>query len=270
MRVETIVTWKWRKPGYRSTFTAEHVNVARDMVARHYKRPHRFVCVTDDPAGLDPRIEVQSIGDLWADIPNPSWPAGPSCYRRLALFASDAEQRFGRRFVSIDLDVVITGDLMPVWERPEPIVLWSDPNFHPKGMYCGSMILLSAGAAPEIYETFDPLISPRQTRAAGCMGSDQGWLSYKLGRGRPVWTTADGVYSFWVHLEKRNRRLPADARIVFFHGHRDSWHADVQAQHPWVREHWRCEFLAEKTIPDIQAPTIIISCPPAFSSPASK
>jgi hypothetical protein len=239
MRVEAVVCWKWRKPGYRSTFTAEHVNTLRRMVARHYDRPHRFVCVTDDPAGLDDGIEAQEIGEDWAALPNPSWPAGPSCYRRLALFAPDAGQRFGERFVSLDLDVVITGDLTPLWERPEPIVLWSDPLFHPKGMYNGSMMLIAAGAAPELFTEFDPSTSPLAAKAAGCLGSDQGWISYRLGRGRPVWTAADGVYSFWVHLERQKKRLPPGARMVVFHGHRDPWMPEVQSEFAWVREHWR-------------------------------
>lgn len=242
--VESVVCWKWRpRPGYRSTFSAEHVNVLRRMVARHYSRPHRFICVTDDPAGLDPEIEAQEIGELssalWADIPNPSWPHGPSCYRRLALFAPDAERRFGRRFVSLDLDVVVTGDLAPLWERPEPVVLWSDPVFRPRGIYNGSMMLLSAGAAPEVYERFDPATSPRASHAAGRVGSDQGWISYVLGPRRPAWTTHDGVYSYWVHLQRRGGVLPRDARIVIFHGHNDPWSPEVQQRCAWVKEYWR-------------------------------
>ena len=251
MRVETVVTWKWLSPGYRSQFTAEHVNVLRAMVARHYPRPHRFVCVTDDPTGLDRQIEAVALnalpGHQWANIPNPSWKNGPSCYRRLAMFHPDIGLQFGRRFVSMDLDCVVVGDLTPVWERPEPIVLWSDPLFSPQGMYCGSMTMLTAGARPDVFERFDPARSPAESRAAGCLGSDQGWISHVLGAGMPAWTTDHGVYSFWVHLEGKGQRpprpprkdLPANARLVFFHGARDPWHADIQAEYGWVREHWR-------------------------------
>lgn len=246
--IETVVTWKWKpRPGYRSKFESEHVNVLRAMVARHYRRPHRFVCVTDDPEGLDPRVEALPIPDLWGNVQNPSWPNGPSCYRRLHMFAADVDQWLGRRFVSMDLDAVVVGDLEPLWDRPEDVVLWSDPLFTPRGMYCGSMVLLTAGAYPRVHDSFDPEDSPRKTHAAGCLGSDQGWISYTLGPRMPCWTTADGVYSFWVHLEGKGQRpprpprrdLPHDARVVFFHGRRDPWHADVQDEFPWVREHWR-------------------------------
>ena len=63
----TVVTWKWSVPGYRSDFCAEHVNVLRRMVARHYSRPHRFCCVTNEPEGLDPQVEV--IPDASHDTP---------------------------------------------------------------------------------------------------------------------------------------------------------------------------------------------------------
>lgn len=240
MAVDSVVCWKWRpRAGYRSSFGAETVNVLRRMVARHYARPHRFICVTDDAAGIDPAVEVQDIGGMWADIPNPSWAHGPSCYRRLALFAPDAGDRFGARYVSLDLDAVILGDLAPLWDRAEPIVLWSDPLFAPKGMYNASMMLIAAGAAPEVFTRFDPQRSPDAAKRAGALGSDQGWISHCLGPGRPAWSTADGVYSFSVHLMGRAGRPPAGARIVFFHGPRDPWSRDVQRRWPWVRESWR-------------------------------
>lgn len=240
----TVVTWKWLKIGYRSSFTAEHVNTLKAMVARHYPDPHRFVCVTDDSAGLDEDIETIEIGDELARIKNPSWPKGPSCYRRLRMFSH--EFGFGPRIVSLDLDTVITGDLRPIFNRPEPMVLWADPLF-PQRMYCGSMVLFNAEAFDFLYRQFDPDVSPRLAHEAGCMGSDQGWISYKLGPNMPVWTAQDGVYSFRVHFQGKDRKisapprhdLPGNARIVFFHGAKDPWHPDVQRQYPWITDHWR-------------------------------
>ena len=66
----TFLTYKWKpKPGYRSTFTGEHVNILARMVRRHYARPHRFICYTDDDTGIDPSlVEAREIWTDYADL----------------------------------------------------------------------------------------------------------------------------------------------------------------------------------------------------------
>lgn len=236
----TIVTWKWPpRPGYRSTFGPQTVNVLRRMVARHYPHPHRFVCVTDDAEGLDADITVLPAWNDFADVPSPHGGHNPSCYRRLRLFHPDAAQWFGDRFVSLDLDTVIVGDVTPLWHRDEDFVAWGDTNPQPGSHYNGSMILLRAGSRPQVWTDFDPATSPALAKAARCFGSDQGWISFRLGPGEARWTRADGVYSFRNEIMRDLRRLPKNARIVFFHGPHDPWSPYVQGNCPWVQEHWR-------------------------------
>lgn len=233
----TIVTWKWHPPaGYRSTFSPETVNVLRRMVTRHYPHPHRFVCVTDDPAGIDGAVEILPLWQDLADLPSPHGGHNPSCYRRLKAFAADAGALFGPRFVSIDLDTVIVGDMTSIWDRPEDFVIWGETD--PRSFYNGSMFLLRAGTRRQVWDDFDPAVSPQQAKAAGKFGSDQGWISYCLGPGQAMWGRADGVYSYRVHLVPRRGRLPADARIVMFHGHQDPWGPEAQRL-AWVREHYQ-------------------------------
>ncbi len=231
----TVVTWKWKpQPGYRSTFGPETVNVLRNMVARHYPKPHRFVCVTDDPAGI--QGETLPMWKEFANVISPHGKKHPSCYRRLRMFHPEIEKVFGPRFVSLDLDCVITGDLQPLWDRPEDIVLWGDTNPQPGSHYNGSMILMKAGCRPKVWTTFDPFRSPKRSLAARCFGSDQGHISYTLGKGEATWSTQDGVYSYSVHL-KQTGMLPADARMVIFHGRIDPWSSFGQTI-PWVQEHY--------------------------------
>lgn len=235
MRPQTVVCWKWAPPsGYRSSFGAEAVNTLQRMVARHYPHPHRFVCVTDDPSGIT--AETLPLWDDYADVPSPHGGNNPSCYRRLRMFARDIGSVFGERFVSLDLDTVIVGDLTPVWDRPEDIVFWGDTN--PRTHYNGSMVLMTAGCRAQVWDTFDPAESPLRSLRAGCFGSDQGWISYCLGPGEAKWSTADGVYSFRNHLAPLGNRLPGDARITFWHGHIDPWSAYAR-QFAWVREHYQ-------------------------------
>jgi hypothetical protein len=236
----SVVTWKWPpRKSYRSVYGPEVVNVLRSMVARHYPAPHRFLCVTNDAAGLEPEVEVVPDRADFAALPSPHGPASPSCYRRLRAFAPDAGEIFGLRFVSLDLDCVIVGDLRPVWDRPEDFVIWGDTN--PRTRYNGSMFLLTAGARPQVWDRFDPATSPRQALAAGNHGSDQAWISYVLGKGEARWTKADGVYSYRNEIlgSGAGGALPPGARVVFFHGQHDPWSPDVQQRHTWVREYWQ-------------------------------
>lgn len=232
----TVLCWKWRpSAGYRSSFGAEAVNVLRRMVARHYARPHRFCCVTNDPDGLDSDVVVIPDREDFKDVPSPHGGQNPSCYRRLRMFAPDAGEVFGPRFVSLDIDCVIVRDMAPVWDRDESFVIWGDTN--PKTLYNGSMIMLKAGARSKVWEKFDPKRSPLEAHASGNFGSDQAWISYCLGKGEAKWTQADGVYSFRNEIQRRGGQLPPNARIVMFHGNIDPWHREAQRL-PWVRQHW--------------------------------
>jgi hypothetical protein len=235
--VETVVCFKWARPGYRSTFGPETVNTLRRMVARHYPHPHRFLCVTDDPAGLDPAVTVLPDFKDFVDVQSPYGGKNPSCYRRLRLYHPEAERWFGARFVAIDLDTVITSDLRPLWDRSEDYVVWGDTNRTTH--YNGSMVLMTAGARSKVWTQFNPKVSPWQAKQARQFGSDQGWISYCLGPGEATWSKADGVYSFRNHLSSNGRTLPDDARIVFFHGQYDPWSPYVTAHYPWVREHYQ-------------------------------
>lgn len=234
----TVLTWFWRPPdGYRSGFSAEHVNTLARMVARHYAAPHRFVCVTDRPDGLDPTlVEVVPAWNDFADVPSPHGGRNPSCYRRLRAFHPDVGAVLGERFLSMDLDTVVTGDLAPLVDRPEDFVIWGDTE--PRSWYNGSLFLLRAGARPQVWTKFDPARSPREAFKAGRFGSDQGWISHVLGPGEATWNVKDGVYSYRVHLRPRGGKLPTGARVVNWHGRVDPWSAEGQAL-TWVREHYR-------------------------------
>ncbi len=239
----TVVCWRWQpRPGYRSTYAPETVLTLRDMVRRHYPERHRFLCVTDDPNGLDGVDVVPDFGDF-ANLPSPHGGKNPSCYRRLRMFHPEIGKVFGERFVSIDLDVVITGDLRPIWNRSEDIVLYGDAtNPQPGSHYNGSMVLMTAGSRSKVWTEFDPETSPTKALAARAFGSDQGWVSYRLGPREAKWTAADGVYSFRKHLQQA-AVLPSNARVVVMQGSVDPWTRRAES-YAWVREHYRREAVA--------------------------
>jgi len=235
----SVVVWKWKPhAGYRSVFGPETVNVMRRMVQRHYAGSPRFICVTDDPSGLDEGIETVALWNDYAHVENPhGHPRNPSCYRRLRAFHPDIGAVFGDRFVTLDLDAVVTGDLTPLFDRDEDFVIWGDTNKFT--YYNSSLFVMTAGARPQIWTDFDPAESPQASKRAGQFGSDQGWISYRLGPGEARFTRADGVYSYRNEVANNGgSNLPPDARVVFFHGQVDPWEPSGQRL-AWVREHWQ-------------------------------
>lgn len=234
----TVVCWKWRTDNpQRPVFESRYVNVLRNMVARHYRKPHRFVCVTDDAAGIDSTIDVVPLWNDHGHLPSPLGAKGPSCYRRLRAFAADAAEIFGSRFVSVDLDCVILGDLAPLWDRSEDFVMWAG-NANGQTPYNGSMFMLTAGARPQVWDKFDPLRSPVLTKDRRMVGSDQAWIGYVLGPNEAKWHAKDGVLSFSRHCPTHSTTPPDNTRMVFFPGRANPWDDDVQQRHPWVRANW--------------------------------
>lgn len=235
-----IVTFKWRGPsGYRSKYAAAHVNTMRAMFARHLHIPHDFVCITDDAAGLDEGVRVVPLWKDHGDLPSPHGPSEPSCFRRLRLFAKDAEKIVGaKRFAWCDLDLVLTGDVTPIFNRPEPIVLLPAQSAYIP--FNGSMVLMDAGCRPEVWETFDPNTSPQRNVAAKCLGSDQGQISYCLkDRNEATWKPGpggDGIY--FMHRHHLGEHLPMDCRLVSFHGRGDPWSSRF-SHLKWVRQNYR-------------------------------
>lgn len=233
----TFVSWRWKSPvGYRSVFTPDTVYALREMVRRHYPHPHRFVCVTDEPKEI-PGIDAIPMWEFGAAIPSPFGRHNPSCYRRLRVFAPEAGQLFGERLVSIDLDTVIVGDLTPLFDRPDDFVIWGESDFPRTTWYNGSLWMLRTGTRTRVWTEFDEETSPAKAARAGARGSDQGWISYILGSHEATWGRKDGVYSFRKHIFPVGGALPADARVVCFHGNVDPW--SYRAQHfAWIREHY--------------------------------
>lgn len=232
-----FVTFRWRPaPGYRSKFAPATVNTLWSMIRRNYRGDCRLTCVTDDPAGISPEVRIVPLWSDHAALPSPHGVAYPSCYRRLKLFSAEAAELIGDRFVVMDLDVVITGDITPLFAGPEDFKIWGDTA---KGTpYNGSLWMLRAGARRQVWDEFDPLLSPQRSLAMKYIGSDQGWIGACLGPNEARWTTQDGVYSFRNHCQRHGYQMPANARIVIFHGAIDPWSS--QASYiSWVRRHYR-------------------------------
>lgn len=229
----TVLTWLWAQPGGRATYTAEHVNIWRAMVARHLTIPHRFACVTDMPDGIDPRVEIIAPPGDFLDVRLPTWKGDkPQCLRRIALFRPDAADIFGERFVSMDLDCVVAQSLDPLFSRSDDFLMFRGTSA--ARPYNGSLVLMTAGSRPQVFERF----TPREAFEAGrrYVGSDQAWISHVLGWGEATVGEDEGVF-WW----RRGAQNLDGARLMFFPGDPKPWSLAATGDDAFVSGHYRGE-----------------------------
>lgn len=262
----SFVCWKWGDPRNGRVFSSAHVNVLASMIGRHYRQAHRVVCITDDPAGLDPALVVPVAMPVtgFEHLINPSEktqrvraavparriggrviagrPARepkpfPSCYRRLWVFSPEARAVLGDRIFCIDIDVIVVGDLAPLVERSASFVGWSDERFGWRKV-AGGAYMLDTGAHTDVWTDFHPDHSPATAAAAGNGGSDQAWMSYKLYPPPQHWSSADGLLKLkWTPANAD--QPPTGARLIFTSGEAPPWDPGIQRRYPWIAEHWR-------------------------------
>ena len=204
----TVVCSKWG-----DIFGPEYVNRLYNMVERNLKIPFQFCCFTDDPQGLDRFILPLSIDRWWRGKPKEfllSKPAGG--YGNLFLFRRDFP--FEGRILYLDLDVVVTGDLIPlVLTEGDFIAIWDwwSNNWN------GSVNLFTAHSQTQLWDDLDPVRPPN--------GNGQRWLLQKA-RNATAWS-AEWVRSYKIHC--RDKGIPDQCKVVVFHG---------QPKPHEVEDHW--------------------------------
>jgi hypothetical protein len=251
----TYILWKWNDDSYSVKYTAEHVNIMASMIARNTQAPHRIICITDDPAGI--LCETFPLWNDLKDLKDGSWPSivrdktitFPSCSRRLKIFSTDTTRALdipdGEKVVSMDLDMVITDTLDPLFEVDTDFIGWhpgegrdhTPPRFN--AGYNGSVFMFRAGTCDFLWDDFDQATSPKKALEAGYYGDDQGWLSYKMYAHYPEWTINDGIRRYIKDLAQHGAHLPEGTRVAVFPGKWKPWHTEVTTASLWVTEHYK-------------------------------
>lgn len=218
-------------------YLAIHVNKLYAGVTRNLTIPHEFICVTDDPTG----VECRTI-PLWDKCRELG-----GCYNRLYVFSEDMRELIGERFVCIDLDSVVVGNLDELFSRDDDFVINKFYNLaFPRQFYNGGLFMMNAGARKEVWEQF-AADTPKAMKEIAygnqrreLLGTDQAWISHVLGRGESLFTKdpEDGVmtYKRLSGTLTNGRELPEYARIVFFAGKQDPTTEYMKSE--WIREHW--------------------------------
>jgi hypothetical protein len=238
-----VVCMKWG-----SLYGPEYVNHLRAGVARHLQRPHRFVCFTDDGAGLDAGIEVMALPEL-------GLPAGQRDlrWRKLAVFRRELGDLAGPTLF-LDLDLVVVADLGPFFTHPGRfLIIRDDDLFRAKPLRRlnptrdrflhsvgnSSVFRFEVGAHTHILDAYlaDPAGAARryeisqqfQSARLAAHGELQYWP-----RGWCVSFKNDcvprGLASWW-----RDPALPAGAKIVVFAGSPKMGEVLAGAGNRWYR-----------------------------------
>lgn len=223
-----VITFWWGQK-----YGREYVDRLSSGVRRHLAGRHRFVVMTEAPGQ---RGLAQTA---WA-IPEPDLPllATPGCFARLRLFDPDWQAvhgiEQGDRIVCLDLDMIITGALDPLFQGAASFVILGGANASNPCPYNGSVWMLRAGAHQDVCRDFSPAAAAKVPFDS--FPDDQAWFAARMPHAA-VWKVgaSSGIYAFQKPGWPGGDDLPSGARIVAFPGRRDP--SDFRKL-PWVRKHW--------------------------------
>ncbi|WP_315833903.1 hypothetical protein [Bradyrhizobium prioriisuperbiae] len=212
MEILTVCAWTWG-----DKYGPEYIKRLAAGVARHLRQPFRFRVFT-------PQEEDLHLTKI------------PGCFARLRMFdrSWQAANEITNRLVCMDLDMVITGPLDDLFDRPEPFVILQGANQSNPCPFNGSVMMLRAGAHPEVWSDFS--VDAARGVPFDSFPDDQGWLAHKL-PGAAGWKcgSESGIYAFRKRSWPKSDALPSVARIVAFPGHRDP---SQFTRLDWVRDNW--------------------------------
>ena len=210
------------------------------MLREFVRLPFRLVLLTDQDAD---GAEVDQV------LPLPPDPHGlklyrssVNCFRRLRLFDPDYSAQFGTDWLlSIDLDGLIRADITdliaPALSDRHPLWIlrsrWPDKPKRPP--YNGSLYLIRQGANAHIWQTFDPIESPKRIVQSQLIGSDQAWIGLSA-PGAVTLGPEHGAYFFHQYLRARRHPAHVPGRLISCAGPYKPWSkgAKFQARDLWT------------------------------------
>ena len=239
-----VVCLKWG-----NAYGSHYVNRLYRGVARNLTLPFRFVCFTDDPAGVEPPVECLPLPPIRL---LPSRPQ--SAHRKLALFAETLFDLEGATLF-LDLDMIIAGSIDCFFEYPGEFCIihnWIERRkalFRPRPHIGNSSVFrFTVGRHAYILDYYNENIE----RATNDYPAPQVFLSEAV-REMTFWPE-EWCRSFKRHCIPtipfnliRPPQIPPGARIVVFHGRPNpdeavggyvaSWRKRTLPA-PWIERLW--------------------------------
>lgn len=254
MEKVNILCLKWG-----SYYGCEYVNRLYAGVKRNLSRPFRFVCVTDDSAGLKDGIEAVPLPDDPGVIGR-KW---PNIFVKLCLFKNGFADLKGPTLF-LDIDLLVVGSLDRFFDyKPGEFCIIHNWVERRKNLFRrlpdignSSCFRFEAGKAGGVYEYFLSQKDLPEEKWRFTKGSQKFQTRAMMHVGSVNWWPDDWVCSFkrqcvpvfpfnWFMTP----RPPKKASIIAFHGRPDlpdaiagyrGKHLNTKAlPAPWVEEQWK-------------------------------
>jgi len=242
-------------------YPTNYVNRLYHAVKRNTTRDVRFYCLTETAQGLDDGIEFRPLTlqpyETVMRKAQQSAPKKNGALRKIAMFNPSLFADIQGPVLALDLDVLITGNLDTLADyAPGHVCMRSafSSNAQPRTYGEGSVIKFHPDTHGFLYEEMaqNPTAAVRFSQ-----GSEQTYTStHAYNRGVFTPYPKEWVASFKHHCRPtrplnlfKSPKLPADARIVCFHGHpniheathgyhSDPLHSTRKCQ--WIIDNWAC------------------------------
>jgi hypothetical protein len=246
----SVVVFKWDPlPNQREFLASQigktkisygksHINKHFNMVKRHLQIPFQYIVICDKPLeDLHPYIQQKP---LWSHHRLLG-----SCFTRLFTFSRDFSSYVGNRFVAMDLDMVITGDITDLLSRDEPFVYYKmrGPDGTPASGWRmnNGIYMMDTGSRHFVWEIFnnDPEDALRKRARPG---SDQGWTNHIMDLANEAhWLQQrDGIYDMRQNfLEKGRTEIPQNCKIVMWPGPRDPSESAYREDYAELLSHYK-------------------------------
>lgn len=247
-----FVCLKWRRPNGEKRFSAEHVNALAMMLRAQVGSSARLICLTDDRIGIDRNVEILKLPPEASELTR-SWQ-----WTKLYLFSDSWSETIGTRFFYLDLDVIVAGDLTPIYDIPGDLVIsqgkkrytqrkpgvwraveswFSSPAFVQRTPVNSSMMVIEPGRLTYLWDEFDVTTANQLKKERGYVGSDQAWIAGKA-QNPTIVGPEKGVFRI-SDLSEGRTRLPNQAKLIFFPGDRNKpWLNEVHQRHPWIEGYY--------------------------------
>jgi hypothetical protein len=195
-------------------YGAHYVNRLYHGVKNNLNRPFRFVCFTDDDAGLEEGIESFALPPITIPAEHTVSP-----WRKLSLFSKDLADLSGKTLF-LDLDVIIVDSLDGFFDYSEDFSIIENWTQKGRGIGNSSVYCFNIGQHAEILEYYES----NQDEVFAKYSNEQIYLSLNI-KDKQYWPEA-WCKSFKFHAIPRGIKrlfvepsIPNGCKIVVFHGY---------------------------------------------------